>query len=55
MLKIKPNIPIILCTGFSATIDDHKAKAIGIRAFVYKPILMKDIATAIRKVLDEKQ
>jgi CheY-like chemotaxis protein len=55
LLKMKPNIPIILCTGFSSTIDEHKAKAIGIRAFVYKPILKKDIATAIRKVLDEKQ
>ncbi len=55
LLKIKPNIPIILCTGFSATIDEHKAKAIGIRAFVNKPILMEDIATAIRKVLDKKQ
>jgi len=52
-LKIRPKIPIILCTGFSAAIDEDKAKAIGIRAFVYKPILKQDIAKAIRKVLDE--
>ena len=55
LLQIKPAIPIILCTGFSAMIDEGKAKAMGIRAFVDKPILNRDIAEAIRKVLDEKK
>lgn len=52
LLKIKPDIPIILCTGFSATIDENTAIAQGIRAFVNKPILRHHIAETIRKVLD---
>jgi len=51
--RIKPDIPIILCTGFSAMIDEDKAKSIGIQAFVFKPILKREIAQAIRKMLDE--
>jgi PAS domain S-box-containing protein len=54
LMRIKPNIPIILCTGFSAKIDDQKANAMGIRAFVLKPIVKQAIATTVRKVLDEK-
>jgi PAS domain S-box-containing protein len=53
-LKIKPDIPIILCTGFSTMIDEEKAKTKGIRAMINKPILKRDIAEVIRKVLDEK-
>jgi two-component system cell cycle sensor histidine kinase/response regulator CckA len=52
LMRIKPNIPIILCTGFSARMDEKKAMALGIRAFVSKPILKRDIAVTIRKVLD---
>jgi PAS domain S-box-containing protein len=52
LMKIKPNIPVILCTGFSARIDEKKAMSMGIRAFVSKPILKRDIAETIRKVLD---
>jgi len=52
LMKVKPNIPVILCTGFSARIDEKKAMAMGIRAFVSKPILKRDIAETIRKVLD---
>ncbi len=53
LMRIKPNIPIILCTGFSAKIDDQKASAMGIRAFVLKPIVKREIAATIRKVLDQ--
>jgi PAS domain S-box-containing protein len=55
LLQIKPTIPIILCTGFNTKIDEDKAKAMGIRAFILKPILKRDIAEAIRSVLEEKK
>jgi CheY-like chemotaxis protein len=55
LLKIKPDIPIILCTGFSTMINEEKAKTKGIRALINKPILKRDIAEVIRKVLDENQ
>ncbi len=49
---IRPNIPIILCTGHSERINDEKAKAIGVRALVMKPIVKNELARTIRKVLD---
>jgi len=52
--SIKPDMPIILCTGYSTQMDDKKAKSLGINAFVYKPIVRKDIAKLIRKVLGGK-
>jgi len=54
LLRIKPDIPIILCTGFNSMIDEDKTKAMGIRAFVFKPILKRDIAETIRKVLHKE-
>ncbi len=53
MKKIRMDIPIILCTGFSSMIDDIKARALGIDAFLMKPILRKEISETIRKVLDK--
>jgi CheY-like chemotaxis protein len=51
-MQIRPDIPVILCTGFSSKIDEQKALAMGIQAFVSKPILKREIAEIIRKVLD---
>ncbi len=50
--QIRPDIPIILCTGFSDRIDDSKAKSIGVRALVMKPIEKSVLAKTIREVLD---
>jgi two-component system cell cycle sensor histidine kinase/response regulator CckA len=55
LMKIRPDIPVILCTGFSAKIDEKKALDMGIRAFVSKPILKREIAETIRAVLDGVQ
>jgi len=52
IIKIRPEIPIILCTGFSEYMNNEKAKSMGIRKFVLKPVSMEEIATAIRDVLD---
>jgi len=54
LMGIRPDIPVILCTGYSSKIDERQAKMIGIRDFVLKPMLRRQIATAIRKVLDEQ-
>ncbi len=53
LIHIKPEIPIILCTGYSARINQQQAAAMGIRAFVSKPVLRRDIAETIRNVFDE--
>ena len=54
IMSIRTDIPIILCTGFSEQIDKDKAKAMGISAFVMKPIIMHEMANTIREVLDKK-
>ena len=53
MMKIRPDIPIILCTGYNEMISEEKAKALGIKEFLMKPIVQRDIAVAIRRVLDQ--
>ena len=53
-LKIRPDIPIILCSGFSELIDKDKAIDIGIQEYLIKPISRKDLAWAVRKALDKK-
>ena len=53
ILEIRPDMPIIICTGHSSLIDEEKAKQLGIAAYVMKPIVLTKIAKTIRKVLDE--
>ena len=53
LMKVRPEIPVILCTGYSSKISDETALKIGIKAFTYKPIAMYDLAKSIRRVLDE--
>ncbi len=49
--RIRPDIPIILCTGFSHIIDAEKAQAAGIDAFCMKPLVTRDLAVTIQQVL----
>jgi PAS domain S-box-containing protein len=53
LMKIRADIPVILCTGYSERISKEKAHEIGIKEFVLKPIVMRDMALTVRKVLDE--
>ena len=52
LLNIKPDIPVILCTGFNEDITEEKALSMGIQKFVMKPVIKNDLATTIRTVLD---
>ncbi len=54
ILKTRPDMPTILCTGFSEKIDEDKAKEMGVRHYIEKPINKRDLAFMVRKVLDEK-
>ncbi|MDY6987587.1 MAG: response regulator [Thermodesulfobacteriota bacterium] len=55
LMETRPSIPIILCTGFSARMDEEKAKTTGIKAFVLKPALKEEIAKTVRQVLDSQE
>lgn len=54
ILEIRPEMPIILCTGFSDSIDKEKARALGIREFLFKPLILGKMALTIRQVIDGK-
>ena len=54
LLKVKPAIPIILCTGDSQPVSPERAQEAGIRAILIKPIGGQELAQAIRSVLDAK-
>lgn len=54
MMRIKPQIPVILCTGYNEAISEEKALAMGIDMFVMKPIVKDVLASTIRKVLDNR-
>lgn len=53
VLKIRSDIPIIICTGFSNMISPERAKAIGIKGFLMKPLTMRDLSKSVRNVLDQ--
>jgi CheY-like chemotaxis protein len=54
IFAIRPDVPIILCTGFSHLVDAESAKAAGIRGYMMKPLTKREIAKTIRNVLDGK-
>jgi PAS domain S-box-containing protein len=51
-MRIRPDIPMILCSGYNRTITPEEAKNFGIREYVLKPFSMKTIAETIQKVLN---
>ena len=53
MLAVKPNLPIIICTGYSERVTPAKAKALGIKEMIMKPAVVEEIANTVRRVLDQ--
>lgn len=54
LLEIRPDIPIIMCSGYSSVISEEKAMAMGIKKFALKPLTKKDLARLARMVLDRQ-
>jgi signal transduction histidine kinase/CheY-like chemotaxis protein len=52
IIKINPDLPIILCTGYSRTVIGNKIVEMGIKAIMMKPIPIKQMASKIRSILD---
>jgi PAS domain S-box-containing protein len=55
ILAIRPGIPIILCTGFSDLVTPERVKALGVRELLMKPLVMSDLASALRQVLGDNK
>jgi len=54
-LAIRPDLPVIVCTGYSSTIDADGARALGVARLVRKPLERSRIAQVLRETLDEAQ
>jgi len=52
ILSVRPEIPVILCSGFHKSIDEEKALALGVSRLLMKPILFRDLAESVRTALD---
>ena len=53
IMAVRPGTPIILCTGYSDQIDEDIAKRMGVKAFVTKPLVIRELAAIIREVLGD--
>lgn len=53
--RLRPDLPVILCSGFSHTMNADKAQALGLDAFLLKPFLHRDLGIMVRRVLERRQ
>jgi PAS domain S-box-containing protein len=53
ILKIRPDIRIILCTGFSERISENKSASMGFKGFLMKPVIISELSNMVRKILDQ--
>ncbi|ABK44304.1 PAS/PAC sensor hybrid histidine kinase [Magnetococcus marinus MC-1] len=51
ILQLRDDIPIILCTGYSEELDEEQAKAMGIQAYLMKPLLGKELVHEATRLL----
>jgi CheY-like chemotaxis protein len=53
ILQLRPDIPVIICTGFSKRISSEQASSLGIRELLMKPVTVQELSRTIRDVLDQ--
>ncbi len=55
LISINPEIPVIICTGFSEKMSQDKIEEIGAKGLLMKPIVKAELAKLVRKVLDDSR
>ncbi len=55
ILAVKPDLPVIICTGYSELMDGAQIKKLGIKAILMKPIILSELAQTIRSILDQSK
>jgi signal transduction histidine kinase/ActR/RegA family two-component response regulator len=53
MLRKRPRLPVVLCTGYSDAVTEEQVAAAGLAAFHYKPLVKRELAESIRAALDK--
>jgi CheY-like chemotaxis protein len=54
LMKIRPDIPVVICTGYSERIDEQRARALGIKGLIMKPFTIRGLSKTVRDALDQK-
>jgi CheY-like chemotaxis protein len=54
VLKIRPALPVILCTGYSEQIDQKRALSLGIRKYIQKPVVMSELEKCVQQLLADE-
>jgi DNA-binding NtrC family response regulator len=52
--RLRPDLPIILCSGSRPTMTQEQVEAMGIQAFLMKPVMRQELGIATRQVLDRQ-
>ena len=55
LIAIRPDIPVILCSGFPDNVSPEELKRIGIKEFIAKPVGRQEIAAIVQRVLEKKE
>jgi signal transduction histidine kinase/ActR/RegA family two-component response regulator len=55
LLAIRGNLPIVLCTGFAATLTAGRINSIGVREVLLKPLSVQALGLAVSRVLSESK
>jgi CheY-like chemotaxis protein len=50
--EVRPNVAVMLCSGYSERISREKLKTLGVRAFAMKPLMVRELAEKVREILD---
>jgi CheY-like chemotaxis protein len=53
IFALRPDIPIVICTGYSEKLTEASIRSLGFTGIAYKPIIMKELATIVRQSLDK--
>ena len=55
VIKVNPNIAVIMCTGHSSVVSAKDALMLGISRYLYKPVENMELVHAVREVLEEQE
>jgi CheY-like chemotaxis protein len=54
-MLLRPDLPVIICTGYNELLTEERARELGIRVLLMKPFLKNEVAEAIRRVFDQNR
>jgi CheY-like chemotaxis protein len=54
LMKIRADIPVVICTGYSERMDEQRARDLGIKGLIMKPFTIRGLSKTVRDTLDRK-